>query len=117
MKKVNNKETSLTCNLHSQNLPSLTGDGSGERLTIICHDIVALEEALKKGVVHMVYLKKNGAMRDAHGTRASALIPEGYRAQGRRKASPRVLTYWDTDRGGWRCLLRDRLMGWVESEK
>ena len=89
----------------------------GATSTVISHDIVALEEALKKGVVHMVYLKKNGAMRDAHGTRASALIPEGYRAQGRRKASPLVLTYWDTDRGGWRCLLRDRLMGWVESEK
>ena len=92
-------------------------NNSGAASTVISHDIVALEEALKKGVVHMVYLKKNGAMRDAHGTRASALIPEGYRAQGRRKASPRVLTYWDTDRGGWRCLLRDRLMGWVESEK
>ena len=90
-------------------------DNSGAESTVISHDIVALEEALKKGVVHMVYLKKNGAMRDAHGTRANALIPEGYRAQGRRKASPLVLTYWDTDRGGWRCLLRDRLMGWIEA--
>ena len=88
----------------------------GAESTTICHDIEALEEALKVRVVHMVYLKKNGAMRDAHGTRASALIPEGYRAQGRRKASPRVLTYWDTDRGGWRCLLRDRLMGWIAPE-
>ena len=92
-------------------------DNSGAESTVICHDIVALEEALKERVVHMVYVKKNGAMRDAHGTRASALIPEGYRAQGRRKASPLVLTYWDTDRGGWRCLLRDRLMGWIENEE
>ena len=90
---------------------------SGAESTVICHDIVALEEALKERVVHMVYLKKNGAMRDAHGTRANALIPEGYRAQGRRKASPMVLTYWDTDRGGWRCLLRDRLMGWIENDE
>jgi len=75
---------------------------------------VALEEALKVRVVHMVYVKKNGAMRDAHGTRASALIPEGYRAQGRRKASPLTLAYWDTDRGGWRCLLRNRLLGFIE---
>ena len=90
-------------------------DNSGATGTTICHDIEALEEALKKGVVHMVYIKKNGAMRDAHGTRATALIPEGYRAQGRRKPSPLVLTYWDTDRGGWRCLLRDRLMGFIES--
>ena len=92
-------------------------NNEGAASTIICHDIVALEEALKKGVVHMVYVKKNGAMRDAHGTRVTSLIPEGYRAQGRRKPSPLVLTYWDTDRGGWRCLLRDRLMGWGESEE
>ena len=88
----------------------------GAESTVISHDIVALEEALKERVVHMVYVKKNGAMRDAHGTRATHLIPEGYRAQGRRKPSPLVLTYWDTDRGGWRCLLRDRLMGWVAPE-
>ena len=89
----------------------------GAESTVISHDIVALEEALKERVVHMVYVKKNGAMRDAHGTRATQLIPEGYRAQGRRKASPLVLAYWDTDRGGWRSLLRNRLMGFVESEK
>ena len=88
----------------------------GAESTVISHDIVALEEALKERVVHMVYVKKNGAMRDAHGTRVTSLIPEGYRAQGRRKPSPLVLTYWDTDRGGWRCLLRDRLMGWVAPE-
>jgi len=91
-------------------------NNSGATSTIICHDIVALEEALKVRVVHIVYVKKNGAMRDAHGTRASALIPEGYRAQGRRKPSPLTLAYWDTDRGGWRCLLRDRLMGWIAPE-
>ena len=90
-------------------------NNAGAESTVICHDIVALEEALKERVVHMVYVKKNGAMRDAHGTRANALIPVGYRAQGRRKASPLVLTYWDTDRGGWRCLLRNRLMGWIEA--
>lgn len=84
---------------------------------MISHDIVALEEALKRGVVHMVYMKKNGAMRDAHGTRASQLIPEDYRAQGRRKASPLVLAYWDTDRGGWRSLLRNRLMGFVDESE
>ena len=109
MKNVNKK--ALSPNHKS---PSLTGEGSGEGPTIICHDIVALEEALKKGVVHMVYLKKNGAMRDAHGTRATALIPEGYRAQGRRKPSPLTFAYWDTDRGGWRCLLRNRLMGFID---
>ena len=89
-------------------------NNKGAEGTTICHDIEALEEALKKGVVHMVYVKKNGAMRDAHGTRVTSLIPEGYRAQGRRKPSPLVLTYWDTDRGGWRCLLRNRLMGFLE---
>ena len=89
----------------------------GATSTVISHDIVALEEALKRGVVHMVYMKKNGAMRDAHGTRATHLIPEGYRAQGRRKASPLTLAYWDTERGGWRSLLRNRLMGFVENEE
>ena len=85
----------------------------GAESTVICHDIVALEQALKQGVVHMVYMKKDGSMRDAHGTRAAHLIPEGYRAQGRRKPSPLTLAYWDTERGGWRCLLRNRLLGFV----
>ena len=83
--------------------------------TVICHDIVALEEALKEGVVHMVYMKKDGSMRDAHGTRAARLIPEDCRARGRRKPPPHVLAYWDTDRGDWRSLLRDHLLGFIQN--
>lgn len=82
---------------------------------VICHDIAALEEALEMGEVHLVYMKKDGSMREAHGTRAAHLIPHDCLPRGTRSPSPLVLTYYDTDRAAWRCLRRDRLLGFIQS--
>ena len=90
-------------------------DNASENNGVICHDIEALEEALEMGEVHLVYMKKNGSMREAHGTRATHLIPHDCLPRGTRSPSPLVLTYYDTDRAAWRCLRRDRLLGFVKN--
>ena len=84
---------------------------------VICHDIAALEEALEMGEVHLVYMKKDGSMREAHGTRATHLIPHDCLPRGTRSPSPLVLTYYDTDRAAWRCLRRDRLLGFIQTSE
>ena len=82
---------------------------------VICHDIKALEEALEGSEVHLVYMKKDGSMREAHGTRATHLIPHDCLPRGSRSPSPLVLTYYDTERAAWRCLRRNRLLGFIQS--
>jgi len=77
-------------------------------------DIDALEHELSLRIVHMIYRKKDGSLRDAYGTRCHALIPPEYHPKGLKTPPAFLLNYWDTQRGGWRCLIRDRLIGFEE---
>ena len=77
-------------------------------------DIDALEHELSLRIVHMIYRKKDGSLRDAYGTRCHAIIPPEYHPKGLKTPPAFLLNYWDTQRGGWRCLIRDRLIGFEE---
>lgn len=78
----------------------------------ICNpDIDALIAELHRRECRFLYLKKDGTVREAHGTLATHLIPTDRRPKGRRTPPPSVLTYFDKDRTAWRCLRRERLIG------
>ena len=85
-------------------------------MATINNDIDSLEKALnERAEVRFVYVKKtDNSIREARGTRRLDCIPECDHPKGRRKSRPSVLTYYDLDRQGWRCLLRDQLLGWIE---
>lgn len=87
-----------------------------DNVIIFNEDVDQLESALEERIVHMIYRKANGALRDAYGTRCLDLIPCHYWPHGKRTPSPKVLTYWDAQRGGWRSLARSRFVGFEEEE-
>ena len=73
------------------------------------HDIDTLIERLQQGEVRFCFMKIGGELREARGTLNLSLIPSSDWPKGKRKPSPQVLTFWDTDKMAWRCLRRERL--------
>ncbi len=83
----------------------------------INRDIDALEARLNESdCVRFVFVKLDNSIREAHGTRRLLAIPHDLWPKGMRKASPGVLTFYDIDKGEWRCLRRSSLLGWFEVE-
>ena len=71
-----------------------------------------LKEAMKKGVVKFQYMKKNGTLRTATGTMNMNLINDNYSFRGGEGPSKHGYTsYWDTDKGDWRCFNDASLVG------
>lgn len=85
-----------------------------DALDAVNHDINKLYDTLRERVVRFVFLKKSGEFRIASGTLNPSLIPFESHPKGKRKSSKKVLCFFDTDKQAWRCLLRERLMGFVE---
>ena len=60
-----------------------------------------VKTAMKKGIVKFYFQKIDGSIREAYGTLKEDLLPA---TQGTgRNASPSVQTYFDTEKGEWRC--------------
>lgn len=49
-----------------------------------------------------VFVKKDGTVREAHGTLDLNRIPEDQHPKGLRTPPPHVFTYWDIDKQAWR---------------
>lgn len=88
----------------------------GQNVITYNEDVGQLEQELRCRIVHMIYRKRDGSLRDAYGTRCLALIPAEYHPRGQRTTPAWLLPYWDTQRGGWRALIRERLIGFEETE-
>lgn len=80
----------------------------------IKHDVEGLEQALGERVIQIVFYKLDGTMRTARATRCPSDIPADLRPKGKRAPSELVLTFFDTDLCEWRCLRRDRLIGYID---
>ena len=60
-----------------------------------------LRAKMSLGIVKFYYSKVDGTMREAFGTLAPKLLPETKGTE--RKPNPTTQTYYDTERGEWRC--------------
>ena len=61
---------------------------------------IKLHTKMQGGIVKFYFQKIDGTIREAYGTLASHLVP----ATGDgRKANPTIQTYFDTEKGEWRC--------------
>lgn len=78
-------------------------------------NIAAFYEALRNGVTHFIYVKKDGSLRVAKGTRNFDFIPsEDVPTGGGNEMPDNIETYYDVDKGAWRCLDINRLL-WTAS--
>lgn len=63
-----------------------------------------LRDMLDRGSVRFQYIKKNGALRDALGTRNTDLIPKEYKIDDVEDVSMKTVTYFDLESKGYRSV-------------
>ena len=73
-----------------------------------------LRERLKLDFVRFKYKKKDGNIRHAFGTNNPKYLYKFFNvvldSDGKQKASDDLITYYDCDKKGWRCLRSDNLI-------
>ena len=62
-----------------------------------------LTEHMQNRVVRFMFVKTDGSLREAVGTRNPGLIPPAGQSTSRRQP-PSVVNFWDVMKGAWRCL-------------
>ena len=62
-----------------------------------------LKNRMRREVVKFAYLKKSGEVRIAYGTMMSALVGEHINGRGSCGDARKVCTYFDVERGQFRC--------------
>jgi hypothetical protein len=70
-------------------------------------DAEDLRKRLHEGDVKFQFKKKNGDMRDAVGTTNLESVPESSHPSGDRDSSPKVVVFFDLDKGEWRSVSKD----------
>lgn len=68
-----------------------------------------LEAEMKKRIVKFYFRKVDGSVREAYGTLNENLMP-AVAGTGRRAGNDSVQTYYDTERGGFRCFKKANLV-------
>lgn len=63
---------------------------------------------MKTRIVKFYFQKIDGTIREAYGTLSAILTPET--AGSDRKRNDTVQTYYDTEKGGWRCFKKANLL-------
>lgn len=71
---------------------------------------VRLKARLTTEKVTFRFIREDGTVRTAYGTRNTELIPEDCRPKGSGNASPLATTYFDLDLSQWRSFRADRLI-------
>ena len=78
-------------------------------------DIKDLRNALKEGLVHFEFIKKDGTKRYARGTTSPDLIPTDDTPKGARTPEQQALyerttvAFYDIDKKGWRSMCIDTI--------
>lgn len=71
---------------------------------------VKLHKALAKGIVKFHFQKVDGTIREAFGTLDLGKVPEELQPKGVQKEIPTTQTYFDTEKGSWRCFKKANLI-------
>lgn len=80
-------------------------------------EVKNLKDALKKGIVTFQYKKKDGTIRTAKGTTNTTTINDNYSFKGGEGPERYGYTsYWDIEKGDWRCFNENLLIGIISTE-
>lgn len=69
---------------------------------------------MREGIVKFYFQKVDGSIREAYGTLKETLIPSHTDGGGRKK-NDTVQTYFDTEKGEWRCFKKANLINIVSA--
>ena len=72
---------------------------------------IKVKMMMKKRIVKFYFLKVDGSIREAYGTLKENLIPATVGSD--RKRNDTVQTYFDTEKGEWRCFKKANLLNVV----
>ena len=72
-----------------------------------------LKAKLAQGPVRFAFIKRDGTLREAYGTRNMSLVPEEHRPKGTDKRTPGTIPFWDLEAEAWKSLREDSLV-WIE---
>ena len=70
---------------------------------------IKLRVAMKERIVKFYFQKVDGTIREAYGTLKDSLLPDS-KGTDNRKKSDTVQTYFDTERGEFRCFKKANLI-------
>ena len=70
---------------------------------------IKLKAAMKERIVKFYFQKVDGSIREAYGTLKDSLLPDS-KGTDNRKKSDTVQTYFDTERGEFRCFKKANLI-------
>ena len=69
-----------------------------------------LNAMLNKGIALFTFMKKDGTIREAAGTRSLEIIPAEFHPKGTGKASDKVICFFDMEAFAWKCFSKDSLL-------
>jgi len=64
----------------------------------------ALKSKLRRGPFRFSFEKKDGTIREAYGTLKMELIPMDNHPKTDRPSSPKIVTFYDLEKGAWRSV-------------
>ena len=80
-----------------------------------------IKEQLEKGIVTFTFVKKDGSVRTAKGTRCfdnPLAVGENYvPPKGVGVPKEGVITYWDLDKSAWRCFTESSYIETIKVEE
>ena len=72
---------------------------------------IKLRTAMQQRICKFYFMKVDGSIREAYGTLKDSLIPAT--GESNRKKNDTVQTYFDTEKGEWRCFKKANLINIV----
>lgn len=69
-----------------------------------------LRIALRNGIVHFSFVKKDGSLRNAKGTTNLSEVPSQFHPTTGRQSSPKVVVFFDLIKNEWRSAAITSLM-------
>lgn len=69
---------------------------------------IKVKMMMKKRIVKFYFQKVDGSLREAYGTLSESIVPTT--GETGRRANDTVQTYYDTEKGAWRCFKKANLI-------
>ena len=75
-------------------------------------DVTMLHNMLSAGVVRVRFVKRDGTVREMRATTNTAMFSYDYKGTVAKRSSD-ITTMWDLDKGAWRSMRNDTVLGYI----